>query len=135
MTNCKCKMVNKVVALLLLTFIVLVGCSSSQMFPAIPANVERDKVPHVAIEMTAEHFHFTPEVVKVKQGTLVTINVKALDGTHGFKLGAFGIDERIEEGETKVIEFYAGEKGEYTFRCSHFCGIGHLGMTGKVVIE
>jgi heme/copper-type cytochrome/quinol oxidase subunit 2 len=117
------------------SLLMLSACGTSQMFTAIPSGIDRDKVPHETIEMTAEHFHFTPEVVKVKQGTLVTINVKAIDGTHGFKLGAFGIDERIEEGETKTIEFYAETKGEYSFRCSHFCGIGHLGMTGKVVVE
>lgn len=111
------------------------GCGSSQQFTAIPGSVDRDKVPHQTVEMTAEHFHFTSDVVRVKQGTLVTIKVKAIDGTHGFSLGAFGIDERIEENETKTIEFYAGEKGEYGFRCSHFCGIGHLGMTGKVIVE
>ena len=114
---------------------VMMGCGASQQFMAVPASVDRDKVPHETIEMTAEHFHFTPEVVKVKQGTLVTIKLKALDGTHGFALGAFGIDERIEENETKVMEFYAGEKGEYSFKCSHFCGIGHLGMNGKVIVE
>ena len=111
------------------------GCGSSQQFMAVPSTVDRDKVTHETIVMTAEHFHFTPDVVKVKQGTLVTIRIKALDGMHGFKLGAFGIDERIEENDAKVIEFYAEEKGEYTFKCSHFCGIGHLGMNGKIIVE
>jgi heme/copper-type cytochrome/quinol oxidase subunit 2 len=111
------------------------ACGTSQQFVAVPGSLERDKVSHRTIEMTAEHFHFTPEIVRVRQGTFVTINVKAIDGTHGFSLGAFGIDERIEENETKAIEFYAGEKGEYGFRCSHFCGIGHLGMTGKIIVE
>ncbi len=112
-----------------------VGCGTSQQFTAIPNSIDRDKVPHQTVEMTAEHFHFTPDIVRVKQGTLVTIKIRAIDGTHGFSLGAFGIDERIEENETKTIEFYAGERGEYGFRCSHFCGIGHLGMTGKVIVE
>lgn len=118
-----------------MSLLMLCGCGSSQMFTAVPAGIDRDKVPHETIEMTAEHFHFTPEIVKVKQGTLVTIKVKAIDGTHGFKLGVFGIDERIEENETKTIEFYAEKKGEYSFKCSHFCGIGHLGMNGKVIVE
>jgi len=118
-----------------LVSVLLIGCGASQQFAAVPGSIDRDKVPHETIEMTAEHFHFTPEVVKVKQGTLVTINIKALDGTHGFKLGVFGIDERIEENETRSIEFYAGEKGEYGFKCSHFCGIGHLGMNGKIIVE
>jgi len=120
-----------------LVFVLLLslGCGASQQFTAVPASVDREKVPHETIEMTAEHFHFTPEVVKVKQGSLVTIKLRAIDGTHGFKLGAFGIDERLEENQTKVIEFYAGEKGEYGFKCSHFCGIGHLGMNGRIVVE
>lgn len=111
------------------------ACGTSQQFVAVPDTVDREQVPRQTIEMTAEHFHFTPEIVRVKQGTLVMIKVKAIDGTHGFSLGAFGIDERLEEGETKVIEFFAGEKGEYGFKCSHFCGIGHLGMNGKIVVE
>ncbi len=113
----------------------IVGCGTSQQFTAIPGSIDREKVPHETIDMTAEHFHFTPDEVKVKQGTLVTIRVKSIDGTHGFKLAAFGIDERIEENETRTIEFYAAERGEYSFRCSHFCGIGHLGMTGKILVE
>lgn len=113
----------------------LIGCGASQQFTAIPSTVDREKVPHETIEMTAEHFHFTPEIVRVNQGTLVTIKVKAIDGTHGFKLGAFGIDETIKEGETRTIEFYTSEKGEYSFKCSHFCGIGHLGMNGKIIVE
>lgn len=111
------------------------GCGTSQQFPTIPPGLNRDTVPHQTIEMTAERFHFTPEELTVKQGTLVTIHITATNGTHGFNLGAFGIDETIEEGEAKSVEFYAGEKGEYSFRCSHFCGIGHLGMTGKLIVD
>jgi heme/copper-type cytochrome/quinol oxidase subunit 2 len=85
--------------------------------------------------MKAKHFEFIPEVVKVKAGTLVTFRITAVDGTHGFALDAFGIDERIEEGETKVIEFYAASPGEYGFHCSHLCGLGHFGMNGKVIVE
>lgn len=111
------------------------GCGSSQQFVAVPPTIDKEKVPRQTVEMTAEHFHFTPEDLHVTAGTLVMLKITAIDGTHGFKFGAFGIDETIEKNETKVIEFYAGEKGKYGFRCSHFCGIGHLWMTGKVIIE
>lgn len=122
--------------LFLVVFLTLMlGCGPLQQFVAVPPEINREAVPKQTVVMTAEHFHFTPEEIHVKQGTLVTLEIKAVDGTHGFKLGAFGIDERIEENETKVVEFYAERKGEFGFRCSHFCGLGHLGMTGKVVVE
>jgi cytochrome c oxidase subunit 2 len=111
------------------------SCLSTQQFMAIPASLDRSNVHKETFSMTAERFRFTPDEIHVKNGTLVHIDLKSINGTHGFKLGDFGIDESIEEGETKTIEFYAQHKGEFTFRCSHFCGLGHLGMTGKVVVE
>jgi heme/copper-type cytochrome/quinol oxidase subunit 2 len=127
--------IMRIAILFSLLAVQLLGCGSSQQFPAVPPDLQRESVPHQIIDMTAEHFHFTPELLHVKQGTFVTLHIKALDGTHGFSLGAFGIDETIPEQETKTVEFFAGKKGEYGFKCSHFCGIGHLGMTGKVIVE
>ncbi|RPH36280.1 hypothetical protein EHM92_04770 [bacterium] len=115
--------------------ILLSGCGSSQQFPAVPTNLDKDSAAHKTFEMTAEHFHFTPEELHVPQGTLVTLKITAIDDTHGFNLGAFGIDEEIPEKETKTVTFYAAKKGEYGFHCSHFCGIGHFGMTGKLIVE
>lgn len=111
------------------------GCSSSQRFSAMPQGLDRSTVPQQTITMTAEDFHFTPEEIHVKQGTLVKLEMKSIDGTHGFALPDFGIDKRLDEGKTVTVEFFAQEKGEYDFHCSHFCGIGHLGMTGKIIVE
>ena len=111
------------------------ACGSSKQFDAIPSDIDRQNVPKDTVEVTAQSYKFTPEVIRVKAGTLVTLKINAIDGTHGFQLSAFGIDERLDENEPKTIEFYASKKGEYSFRCSHFCGLGHLGMTGKLIIE
>jgi cytochrome c oxidase subunit 2 len=111
------------------------GCSASKQFEPIPADLDTTKVPHETIEMTAEHFHFTPEDPHVNQRTLLTLKIKSIDGTHGFSLGDFGIDIRLEEGVTNTVEVYLPKKGEYGFRCSHFCGIGHFGMKGTLHVE
>src|SRR5712692_8975488 len=113
---------------LLLTFLLssVIGCGSSRQFVAVPETIDRQSVPQQTIDVKAERFHFTPEILHVRAGTLVVLKITATDGTHGFKLSAFGIDERIEKGETKTVEFYTSEKGEYGFHCSHLCGLGHL---------
>jgi cytochrome c oxidase subunit 2 len=113
----------------------LFGCSASKQFEPIPREIDTEKVPHQIIEMTAEHFHYTPEEIHAKQGTLLIIKIKSIDGTHGFKLGDFGIDLKLEEGVVNTVEVYLPTNGEYGFRCSHFCGIGHLGMKGKLIVE
>ncbi|MGA7161765.1 MAG: cupredoxin domain-containing protein [Bacteroidota bacterium] len=113
----------------------LSACGSSKLFDAIPPDLDVHNIAKVTVNVTAESYKFTPEVIRVNAGTLVTLKIKSIEGTHGFQLGAFGIDERLDENELKLIEFYASKKGEYRFRCSHLCGIGHLGMTGKVIVE
>ena len=125
---------NKSVFLWLLILLVQ-GCASSRVGEAVPGDVDRSKVPVRTIEMTAQKFHFTPDSVHVESGTLLRIAITGLDGTHGFSLSDFGIDETIAEGETKMIEFFARGKGEHAFHCSHFCGLGHFGMRGKVIVE
>jgi cytochrome c oxidase subunit 2 len=115
--------------------VVMAGCSAGRQFPAIPASLNIAAVPDTTIEMKAERYQFVPEEIRVKTGTLVILRIEALDTTHGFDLPAFGIDERLEKHRPIVVRFYVGEKGEYDFKCSHFCGLGHFGMTGKVVVE
>ena len=78
------------------------ACGSSKQFDAIPSDIDRQNVPKEAIDMTAESYKFTPEVIRVKVGTLVTLKIKAIDGTHGFQLNAFGIDERLDENESRL---------------------------------
>jgi heme/copper-type cytochrome/quinol oxidase subunit 2 len=111
------------------------ACGESQQFTAVPKDINRDTVPKDTIEVIAKDYEFIPDTIRVKEGTLVTLKLKSIQGTHGFNLGAFGIDETLDENVMKVVEFYAGVKGTYGIRCSHFCGIGHLGMTGKLIIE
>ena len=111
------------------------GCGASQQFEAVPSDVNRNAVPVLSVKMTAHRYEFIPDTVRVRQVTLLQLRITAIDGTHGFKLGAFGIDERLEEGVTKEVELYASRKGVYPFKCSHVCGIGHLGMDGVLVVE
>jgi hypothetical protein len=86
------------------------GCSVSKEFDPIPAGLDTTKVPRETIEMTAEHFHFALEGLHVKQGTLLTLKIKSIDGTHGFSLGDFGIDIRLEEGVTNTVELHLRKK-------------------------
>ena len=123
---------------LFVVFIILIlisACGESQKFIAIPKDLNMGTVPKDTIEVITKDFEFIPDTIRVKKGTLVTLRLKSIEGTHGFELGAFGIDETLEENVEKIVDFYAAEKGIYGIRCSHFCGIGHLGMTGKLIIE
>ena len=87
------------------------------------------------IKMTAEKYKFTPETINVNLGDKVVLEVSAIDTEHGFGLSAFNIDQKLPKGQTVRIEFVADKKGEFTFKCTSFCGWGHFGMTGKLVVS
>jgi cytochrome c oxidase subunit II len=123
---------SRLVLALALPFVIS-ACTATR--EPIPASIDPAKVPQQKVEMTAKKFEFNPAEVHVKQGTLVTLEVQSIEGTHGIAIGLFGIDESLPQGEKKTIRFYAAEKGEIPFSCSHFCGLGHFSMKGKFIVE
>ncbi|KXK31935.1 MAG: hypothetical protein UZ01_00724 [Candidatus Brocadia sinica] len=119
--------------IVLVIVIALSGCAAVKKDKAL------ESMPYDApvqkISMTAKRFEFTPEVIQVKQGTHVILEIESLDVTHGFKIEQYGILVIIPEKGRATVEFYAKEPGTYPFQCSHFCGAGHFGMNGKIVVE
>ena len=89
----------------------------------------------VEIKMTAKKYAFDPKVITVKQGDQVRLIITALDRDHGFKLEAYGINQKLVKGKPTTIEFSADKPGTFQFQCSEFCGFGHLRMKGKLIVE
>jgi len=86
------------------------------------------------IRMTAKKYEYEPSVITVKQGEHVRLVITALDHDHGFKIDAYHIDELLKKGEPTTIEFTADTTGTFPFQCSHFCGLGHKGMKGELIV-
>jgi cytochrome c oxidase subunit 2 len=108
--------------------------------------------PVQVVEMTAKKYAYSPDEFRVKQGTRVQLKIHATDRTHGFKIRLYpeGTPEKgepglqmkdnqnefkLEQNQERIIEFVAVRPGTYVFRCSIFCGMGHRGMSGKMIVE
>ncbi len=87
------------------------------------------------IQVTAKKYEFNPKVITVKKGEHVKLIITALDRDHGFKLDAFKINQKLKKGDPATIEFTADKAGTFPFHCSDFCGMGHLKMKGKLIVE
>ena len=86
-------------------------------------------------KMTARKYQFDPNTLTVRKGEKVRLVITALDRDHGFKLEAFGINQKLIKGDPTTIEFTADKAGTFPFQCSEFCGLGHGRMKGKLVVE
>jgi cytochrome c oxidase subunit 2 len=87
------------------------------------------------IKMTAKKYQFDPNTITVKKGEKVRLLITALDRDHGFKLEAYGINQKLKKGDPTTIEFTAEKAGTFPFQCSEFCGMGHRKMKGRLIVE
>lgn len=86
------------------------------------------------ITLDARQFEFAPHRIHINKGDRVIINFTASDVVHGFYLDGYGIQERVEPGVTKQIEFMAERTGKFRYRCSVSCGSLHPFMIGELVV-
>ncbi len=85
--------------------------------------------------MIARQFEFEPNIIRVKKGDLVRIEITSEDVVHGFALPAFGINVPVRPEQTTVVEFVADKTGNFEFYCSIYCGAGHAQMRGTLIVE
>ena len=100
--------------------------------------VER-KADGVHVYMTAIRSHFTPDIVRVKEGDKVHLHVtnleQAHDATHGFALDSHNIQLSLEPGEHANVTFLADKAGVFPMYCTEFCSALHLEMAGYFMVE
>jgi nitrous-oxide reductase len=108
---------------------------------AVEATQERiERRPDgVHVYMTAVRSHFTPDIVRVKEGEKVFLHLtnveQAKDATHGFAIGSHNVNVSIEPGEHANIEFVATRAGVFPMYCTEFCSALHLEMAGYLLVE
>ena len=152
-------MIYKTLFILIILALFLIGCASQQetpenTLPIDPPDKEETPSPtppeeeheeekpifqvldEVTIDVTMERFSFHPNPIVVKQGQEVTLRITSLDVTHGFHIADLDLSSGpLNKGEVKELTFIAETHGTYTIQCSVFCGSGHSGMRGALIIE
>jgi cytochrome c oxidase subunit II len=97
---------------------------------------DQTKQTEQVIKITAKRFEYSPNVIRIKIGVPVTLEFTSLDRVHGFTVPDLGgIRATIEPGKVTQVHIVAPKAGTYEFHCDLFCGDGHEGMTGKIIVE
>jgi cytochrome c oxidase subunit 2 len=86
-------------------------------------------------DMSAKQWEFIPDTITVNKGDTVILHITSIDVKHGIALNQFGVSENLEPGKTVDVTFVADKEGSYTFFCNVFCGSGHSGMRGTLIVE
>jgi nitrous-oxide reductase len=93
----------------------------------------------VTVNGTVMRSHYTPDIVRVKEGDKVVFhwtNVEtARDATHGFGVHGFNVNLSLDPGATETTEIVASKAGVYPYYCTEFCSALHMEMTGWLLVE
>ena len=93
----------------------------------------------VHVYMSAIRSHFTPDIIRVKEGETVHVHLtnleQAYDATHGFAIEAYNINLSLEPGESEDVTFVADRAGTFPLYCTEFCSALHLEMAGYLLVE
>jgi len=82
------------------------------------------------IELRAERYSYSPNIINVNRGDEVTIRLVSTDVTHGFFLDGYDITLYAAPGDPQEISFTADKSGKFSFRCAITCGEFHPYMIG-----
>ena len=87
------------------------------------------------IPVVARKFVFIPNEIIVKQGESVVLEFTAPEVAMGFFAPELGLRALIVPGEVAKVPFTANKAGRFDFLCDVFCGDGHEGMNGHLVVQ
>lgn len=83
----------------------------------------------------AQTWTFQPKEIRVKAGSKVTFYFTSKDVQHGVHIDATNINLMILPGQVSKLTTTFSEPGTYNFICHEYCGVGHQGMFGQVIVE
>ena len=109
--------------------------ATSESKPASQGTSQTGQQVVKEFKITAKQFQFNPATIEVNKGDKVRLIVTSVDVPHGISIPEYGINERLDPGKPVTIEFTADKQGTFTAFCSVFCGSGHAGMKGKLIVR
>ena len=117
------KTISIVILFLISLLILTAGCQKAQQTPA------------QQIKVVMKKYEIQPNMIRVKSGEPVELDVTTADVQHGLDIPGLGIKESVQPGRTTRVNFTPKAKGEFKVVCGVICGPHHEDMTGKLVVE
>jgi len=123
---------------LVLGLLLFAACSTqdtSQTTQDLNVVKEDSSIPPLVISLDAFSYGYSKEVINVKLGQKVVIDLTSTDGYHDFVVDELGVrTNKISTGEETQTSFIAGTRGTFEF----YCSVGNhraAGMVGTIVVE
>jgi cytochrome c oxidase subunit II len=88
-----------------------------------------------AIAVVARKFVFLPNEIALRRGEPVVLEFTAVEVVMGFFAPDLNLRTVIVPGQVARVRFVPDRVGRFDFLCDIFCGEGHEGMSGRIVVS
>ena len=112
----------------------IIGLLVMEGFMMRGSSLAADEAEQV-IKITAKKFEYSPKEITVKKGVPIVLEFNSLDRLHGFNCPGLGIRMDIRPGKANRLRFVPEKSGTFPFHCDNFCGSGHEGMKGTIIVK
>jgi cytochrome c oxidase subunit II len=109
----------------------LAGGAAAVLLAAAGVRAQQPRV----IPVVARKFAFIPARLLLGKGVPVTLEFTAPEVVMGFNAPDFRVRTDIIPGQVARLTFTPDKAGTYPFLCDVFCGDGHEGMSGELVVS
>lgn len=86
------------------------------------------------VAIKARRWSFEPETIALKKGEPVTLELSSSDVHHGFNAPGLGLHAEVLPGQVARLQITPEREGVFPFHCDFYCGEGHEGMEGTIVV-
>ena len=87
------------------------------------------------IPVVARKFVFLPNEIVLKRGEPVILEFTALEVVMGFSVPSLKLRTDIIPGQVARLRIVPETVGTFDFLCDIFCGDGHEGMNGRLIVS
>ncbi len=87
------------------------------------------------IRLTAKRFEYSPKEITLNKGMPVLFEFGSMDRMHGFSCPGLKIRTDIYPKKQNLLRFVPEKAGTFPFHCDNFCGTGHDGMVGTIIVK
>jgi cytochrome c oxidase subunit 2 len=87
------------------------------------------------VTIHARRYSYSPAQVHLKVGVPVVLELVSDDREHGFDLPELDLEATVKPGAPARVAFTPAKPGRFDFHCNVFCGSGHEGMEGTLIVE
>jgi cytochrome c oxidase subunit 2 len=86
------------------------------------------------VKISVKKFEYIPPSITLKKGEPVVLELTSLDRLHGFVVQDLNLHADVPPNKVVRVPVTPGKAGTFEIACDIFCGTGHEGLRGTIVV-